>query len=218
MELTKEGIVYTIDVGDVITLKSGSSATIVRIAKMLDGKQRFEVRINHNKKFDMITEDDIKHENIGQKLINNVDLDIYDEITRLEQVLQNDTTNTNSGSYTPVITRTEEGSLKELVINNKPKTKFSLLPQAAMKEVADVLTMGAEKYDEYNFSKGAKDTTYIDAALRHINTYLMNEDIDLESKKHHLAHAAADILMTLDNILIGKIVDGRNKVYKTNKD
>lgn len=104
-------------------------------------------------------------------------------------------------------------AMKEKVIEGNIKPRMSLLPQAAILEVAKVLTYGANKYDAYNFSKGEEDTTYADACLRHINQYLMNNDIDNESKCHHLAHAAANLLMALDNILVGKSIDNRNKVY-----
>lgn len=94
------------------------------------------------------------------------------------------------------------------------KPKFSLIPQHALLEVARVFTFGEDKYKAYNYSKGEDATVYVDAAMRHINKYLMQEDIDDETKTHHLANAVADLLMTLDNILIGKSNDNRNEHYK----
>jgi len=105
---------------------------------------------------------------------------------------------------------------KEHEVDGVIKPKYSLMPQKALLEVAKVFTYGEHKYDAYNYSKGEYVTTYIDAAMRHINTFLCNEDIDKETKTNHLANAAADILMTLDNILNGTSIDNRNKNYKTN--
>lgn len=105
-------------------------------------------------------------------------------------------------------------ALKEHSINGNTKPKFSLMPQKALLEVAKVFTYGEHKYEAFNYSKGENVTVYIDAAMRHINAFLCNEDIDNETKTNHLANATADLLMTLDNILNGTSVDDRNKYYK----
>jgi hypothetical protein len=109
-----------------------------------------------------------------------------------------------------------EKAKKELSVNNEVKPCFTLIPQKALREVARVFTYGKDKYDAYNYSKGEKTTVYIDAALRHINSYLMNEDMDKETKTNHLANAIADLMMTLDNVMIEKSIDDRNKAYKPN--
>jgi hypothetical protein len=105
---------------------------------------------------------------------------------------------------------------KEHEVDGVIKPKYSLMPQKALLEVAKVFTYGEHKYDAYNYSKGEYVTTYIDEAMRHINDFLCNEDIDKETKTNHLVNAAADILMTLDNILNGTSIYNRNKNYKTN--
>ena len=105
-------------------------------------------------------------------------------------------------------------ALKEHSIDGNTKPKFSLMPQKALLEVAKVFTYGEHKYEAFNYSKGEDITVYIDAAMRHINAFLCNEDIDKETKTNHLANATADLLMTLDNILNGTSVDNRNKYYK----
>lgn len=102
---------------------------------------------------------------------------------------------------------------KEFSKNGETKPMMSLIPQLAIVEVAKVFTYGANKYEEYNFSKGSKTTTYTDAALRHINKYLRNQDIDDESNLYHLAHAASCILMLLDNDLNNTTLENRNKYY-----
>jgi hypothetical protein len=109
-----------------------------------------------------------------------------------------------------------EKAKKELVVNQQVKPKLSLIPQLALLEVAKVFTYGESKYDAYNYSKGEDMTVYIDAALRHINKFLMNEDIDDETKTNHLANAIADLMMTLDNIMLSKTNDNRNPAYQQN--
>jgi hypothetical protein len=107
----------------------------------------------------------------------------------------------------------DEPAKKEFVKDGRVKPRLSLLPQLALVEVAKVFTYGANKYDEYNFSQGAKNTTYIDASLRHINKYLCNSNIDDESNLLHLAHAVSNLMMVLDNDLLNKSIENRNRYY-----
>jgi len=107
----------------------------------------------------------------------------------------------------------EEKAMKEYSKDGVEKPRLSLIPQNAIVEVANVFSYGAKKYNAYNFSKGANKTTYTDAAQRHINRYLLNEDIDVESNLNHLAHAISCLLMLLDNDIIGCSIDDRNKHY-----
>ena len=106
-----------------------------------------------------------------------------------------------------------EGALKEYSKDGVEKPRLSLIPQNAIVEVAHVFSYGAKKYAAYNFSEGANKTTYTDAAQRHINRYLLNEDVDSESNLNHLAHAISCLMMLLDNDLIGASIDDRNKHY-----
>jgi hypothetical protein len=92
------------------------------------------------------------------------------------------------------------------------KPKFTMIPQLALKEVAKVFTHGADKYGEFNYSGNGDVLRYIDALHRHINQYLIGEDID-ESGVHHLACVAANALMALDGIINNSINDNRNKAY-----
>jgi len=113
-----------------------------------------------------------------------------------------------------VLATKDEPAKKEFVKDGRVKPRLSLLPQLALIEIAKVFTYGAHKYDEYNFSQGAKNTTYVDASLRHINKYLCNNDIDDESNLLHLAHAISNLMMVLDNDLLNKSIENRNKYYE----
>lgn len=102
------------------------------------------------------------------------------------------------------------------------KPAYSNLPRLALLEVVKVMTYGANTYGKYNYSGNIESSRLTDALERHLNKYLTNEDID-ESSYHHVAHVAANSLMLLDNILLKKVIDDRNKSYKqinesTNKE
>ena len=92
------------------------------------------------------------------------------------------------------------------------KPGYSNIPRLALLEVAKVMTYGANNYGKYNYSGKIESSRLTDALERHLNKYMMNEDID-ELSYHHIAHVAANALMLLDNILTKNIVDNRNKIY-----
>jgi hypothetical protein len=96
------------------------------------------------------------------------------------------------------------------------KPEYSNLPRRALLEVVKVMTYGKNNYGKYNYSGSIESSRLSDALERHLNKYLMNEDID-ESSYHHLAHVAANALMLLDGILTKQVIDDRNKIYKSNE-
>lgn len=73
---------------------------------------------------------------------------------------------------------------------NKPE--YGLIPPHALEELAIVLTVGANKYSRENwrFVPEAK-RRYFDAMQRHLWAWKRGERFDLETGRHHLAHAAA---------------------------
>ncbi len=77
--------------------------------------------------------------------------------------------------------------------NDKPQ--WSLLPFRALKEVVEVLTYGAKKYAPDNWKKVPDARRrYIDAGFRHFTAYASGETRDIETGKHHLAHAICCLL------------------------
>jgi hypothetical protein len=92
------------------------------------------------------------------------------------------------------------------------KPKFNTVPQKALMEIMEVFTYGANKYGQFNYSGKMEGSRYINAAIRHIMAYNTGEDID-EIGTHHLANAAASLMMALDGIKIGSVIDDRNKAY-----
>lgn len=80
--------------------------------------------------------------------------------------------------------------------HNKPK--LSLLPVKSKAEIAHVLDFGANKYGRDNWRKCEDKNRYIDAALRHIDSYLNGEVYDHESGRHTLAHAIASLMFIME--------------------
>ena len=74
--------------------------------------------------------------------------------------------------------------------HDQGKPRYDLIPPHAEAEFVDVLTFGATKYEPNQWKQvpEAKDR-YTAAALRHLAAYRMGESHDIESGKHHLAHA-----------------------------
>lgn len=69
------------------------------------------------------------------------------------------------------------------------KPRMDLLDPYAIEQLAKVLAFGAKKYDAHNWRKGIRKSRLIAAALRHLFTYMMGEDLDPESNLSHVAHA-----------------------------
>lgn len=92
------------------------------------------------------------------------------------------------------------------------KPDFTLIPQLALRQVAVVATLGANRYPDFNYSKHESPRRLVAAACRHINEYLSGEDND-EIGTHHLANATMDLMIALDNILNGISKDDRNPNY-----
>lgn len=84
------------------------------------------------------------------------------------------------------------------------KTMFSLLEPDFLKEMADILTVGASKYSKDNWKKCKyKDKhLYVDAMMRHFESYRSGQQLDDETGKHELAHCACNLmfLMYMENM------------------
>lgn len=89
------------------------------------------------------------------------------------------------------------------------KTNYFCIPWEAVNEMAEVMTFGASKYEAFNFRKGMKASRLFSAALRHLYAWHKGEELDDESSKSHLAHAACCILMLRDIEMLGTVEDDR---------
>lgn len=98
--------------------------------------------------------------------------------------------------------------------HDRGKEPLSLIPKESLFKVADVLNYGASKYGKYNFRKGLAFTRLTDAALRHIYKWLDGENLDEESGKCHIAHAATNLIMLLALMKDHPSLDDRYKADK----
>lgn len=83
------------------------------------------------------------------------------------------------------------------VKQDKEKLRVDLIEPEFIEELADVLTYGADKYDENSWQEIPNATNrYYAALMRHILAWRKGEDID-ESGLPHLYHAAANIMFLM---------------------
>ena len=93
----------------------------------------------------------------------------------------------------------EKAFIKESQSVDKPM--YSLLLPTFIKQVVEVMTIGAKKYSIDNWQKCEDKSLYVDALFRHIESWRIGETYDLETGKHHLAHACCNLmfLFWMDN-------------------
>lgn len=97
---------------------------------------------------------------------------------------------------------TKSGVSQSGIKNDDGKRRYHLMPRLAEAEIVDVLTFGAQKYDEHNWQNVRPlNDRYYSAARRHLAAFLSGERLDLDSNKHHLAHAACCVLFMLEHDL-----------------
>lgn len=78
------------------------------------------------------------------------------------------------------------------------KPRWSLLPPGTLIEVVHVLTAGAKKYSDDDWMKVPDARRrYYDALHRHVEAWWGGEDLDPETERPHLAHAACCLLFLM---------------------
>lgn len=78
------------------------------------------------------------------------------------------------------------------------KTRFDLVPWAAVNDIADVLSYGSQKYSANNWCRGTEWGRYFAALCRHIFAWWRGEDNDKETGFSHLAHAGCCLLFLME--------------------
>lgn len=82
--------------------------------------------------------------------------------------------------------------------DTKGKVRMELLPMEALRSVAEILTLGAEKYGANNWQNIDDGyNLFWGALLRHKTLKDMGEEFDKESGKPHDAHIACNALFML---------------------
>jgi hypothetical protein len=77
------------------------------------------------------------------------------------------------------------------------KVRFELLPPEAVKAVAEILTIGANKYAARNWEQGMDWSRPFGATLRHLFAWWGGEHRDPDTGKSHLWHAACNIFFLI---------------------
>lgn len=85
-------------------------------------------------------------------------------------------------------------SLKEGTKNDQDKVRLDLVSPLFIYGTAEVLTFGAKKYEENNWAKGINFNRVYRAAIGHMHDWWMGEELDQESGKPHLWHAACCLM------------------------
>jgi len=78
------------------------------------------------------------------------------------------------------------------------KIRYELVPPAVIKDIAKVLTFGAQKYEAHNWQNVDDPNRYIGALYRHLEAWRQGEEFDDESGFSHLAHAATNIAFLIE--------------------
>ena len=91
------------------------------------------------------------------------------------------------------------------------KPDLSLLPYSALSEIAKAMMVGEKKYCRYNYLAKLEAGRLIAACARHLFKWYQGEDVDPETDVNHLGHAGANIIMLLNLLATGNLVDDRYK-------
>lgn len=77
---------------------------------------------------------------------------------------------------------------------NSGKTQVREVDPAFIIGLGEVLTASREKYDEGNWMKETKFSTPYESCMRHMMKFWSGEETDEETGKHHLLHAATNLM------------------------
>lgn len=114
------------------------------------------------------------------------------------------------GSVIKPITMTDLKSMQKVVIDkhmgdepklaaryNEGKLPMHLVPTDAIKAMAGVLQVGADKYELRNWERGAYYSVPYASLMRHLTAFWEGEDIDPESGQPHIAHVLTNAAFLL---------------------
>ena len=100
---------------------------------------------------------------------------------------------------------------KDLIGLTKPS--LAAVPMRSVYEMGKAMQDGERKYGRFNWRENdVNSDIYIDAALRHINSWQDGEDIAADSRHHHLAHAMACMAIIIDAQLGENLIDSRSTI------
>lgn len=77
---------------------------------------------------------------------------------------------------------------------NAGKLMYSLIPLKLLEGALAVSAFGAEKYGEFNWTKGDKWSVPFNSLMRHLSAWQSGEDNDPETQLSHIDHALCNLL------------------------
>ena len=81
--------------------------------------------------------------------------------------------------------------------NDDGKVQYSQIPAECLEALADVLTVGADKYTDDNWQRVPEPKKrYYDALMRHLHSWRQGQKMD-ESGRTHLTHVFANAMFLL---------------------
>jgi hypothetical protein len=98
---------------------------------------------------------------------------------------------------------------------DKGKPRYDLVPVYPLRVVVDVLTWAVtdkpKPYTDHNWRKGQLFSKTLASLERHIQQFKGGEDLDWESRKHHLAHAVFECMYLIEHRKTHPELDDRFK-------
>ena len=81
---------------------------------------------------------------------------------------------------------------------DKGKLRYDLIPPGPLREIAKVLTDGANVHGDYNWSEVPEaKARYTAALMRHLEDWRAGDTFDKETGQNHLAHLATNAIFLL---------------------
>lgn len=93
--------------------------------------------------------------------------------------------------------------------HNQGKVQVREVDPAFIIGLGEVLTASRQKYDEGNWQKPTNYSTPYESAMRHLMKFWSGEEFDEETSKHHLLHAATNLMFLYYHTRSGVGTDDR---------
>lgn len=115
-------------------------------------------------------------------------------MTTTKTILNNIKQRAMDAALAPVIEKFNQDLSTGGVKHDIGKPRYELIAPEFLHGLAEILTFGAEKYDDRNWEKGMAWGRPFGALQRHLWAWWNGEEIDAETGKSHLHHAACCLM------------------------
>ena len=90
------------------------------------------------------------------------------------------------------------------------KAPMSTVSAVVLAEIGVAMFEGASKYGKFNYrAVGVRASVYYDATMRHLMAWFEGEDIDPDSRMHHITKAITSLVVLRDAMIQGLVTDDR---------